>query len=174
MVNTLVSPAQVAAVVGTTYADEAVDAAAAAVRNYLGWPVSPRTTRTVVLNGSRSCYLPLPTLDPNAAVTEVRDVRTTEPVVLSSWRKLAVPMLWRAEGWPDEPGSVQVDMTDGFEQCPADLVALVGSVCAELASGATGVLQTLRIDDYSETYGVGSKSGPAQASPYRLPRKTTV
>jgi hypothetical protein len=179
MANDLVTPAELAPFAGGKLYDElTVDSAVESVRHRLGWHVAPRATRTVRLDGPRTQRVALPTLDPEAQVTAVRDVSSDTPVVLTGWRKLSKPMLYRELGWPCGIENIEVDLLDGFATCPMDLRPLIAQACAEVGSGATGVLKSFRIDDYTETREIGAAAAalasPTQAWPYQIPRKTTA
>lgn len=176
MGNNWITPAELAPVAGVTYDEAVVDAAVRAVKNYLGWPVSPRLERTVILDGPPTLKLALPTLDPDASVTEVRDVTGDTPVVLTGWRKLGTPILLRTSGWPRGEGAIEVDLRDGYADLPADLLPMIAKECATQGSSTGGVLESVKIDDYAETYttSAAAANGPANSQPYRLPRKTTA
>ena len=171
-----VEPDDLAAVAGVTYDQAVIDAAVRSVKNYLGWPVAPRLERTVTLDGPPTRKLALPTLDPDAFVMEVRDVASDTPVVLTGWRKLNTPILFRSAGWPCGEASIEIDLRDGYTDLPPDLLPMIASACASQGSATSGPLQSVKIDDYSETYSTSgaSSSGPANSQPYRLPRKTTA
>ncbi|MFJ9387708.1 hypothetical protein ACIRON_02735 [Nocardioides sp. NPDC101246] len=169
-----VTPASLAPIAGVTYAQEVIDVAVLAVKNYLGWPVAPRGLRTVILDGNHTQKLVLPSLDPDAEVLGVRDVTGDSPVALNGWRKLGRPILFRAEGWPCGEGAIEVDLEDGYATLPVDLLPMVANACANQTSTTGGVLKTVSIDDYSEGYDTtgASAAGPTKLHPYRLPRKT--
>ena len=171
-----VEPADLAAVAGVTYDQAVIDAAVRSVKNYLGWPVSPRLERTVIVDGPPTHKLALPTLDPDAFVMEVRDVTSDTPVVLTGWRKLNTPILFRSAGWPCGEASIEIDLRDGYTDLPPDLLPMIANACASQGSATGGTLKTVRVDDYSEEYDTSATaaSGPTKSQPYRLPRRTTA
>lgn len=171
-----VEPADLAAVAGVAYDQAVIDAAVRSVKNYLGWPVSPRLERTVILDGPPTRKLALPTLDPDAFVMEVRDVTSDSPVILTGWRKLGTPILFRSAGWPCGEAAIEIDLRDGYTDLPPDLLPMIANACASQGSATGGVLKAVRVDDYAEEYdtGTASSSGPSKSQPYRLPRKTTA
>lgn len=176
MTNDLVTPAELAQFAnGILYDDFVVDAAVRAVRHYLGWHVAPRGTRTVILDGPHTKRLALPTLDPDAQVVAVRDVSGDTPVALTGWRKTANPILYREAGWPCGVAVLEVDILHGYATCPMDLRPLIATTCANLGTSTGGVLKSVRIDDFAETYDTAiAATGPTQTQPYRIPRKTTA
>lgn len=112
-------------------------ATCAAVRSYCRWHVAPEVTETVTLDvAGYGPMLFLPTLR-LGSVSEVRDVTGDEPRTLDGWRKTAAGMLSRPGGWPAGFSAVEVDMVHGYDECPADILAVAKamvSVSPELAS----------------------------------------
>jgi hypothetical protein len=127
--NDLVSPNQLSDFPGAPFTDAAVDAVVARLRREAGWHIAPRRTETVTVDGSDTRLLVLPTLE-LTDVTEVRDVTVlAAPVVVPDWRAARAGMLRRSGGWPRGYLSVAADITHGYEECPADLLPVIATLC---------------------------------------------
>lgn len=124
MANTLVTPQDLSDFPGAPFAISTVDVAVAALRRDAGWHIAPQVTETVLLDalGGRDLILPTRHL---VNVTEVRDVSTSTPVVLTGWRKSKAGILHRDAGWPSGFQSVEVDMVHGYTVTPPELFPLV-------------------------------------------------
>jgi len=117
-----------------------LDAAAANIVDYAGWPIGPHTVDGEEYDGEGQRVLTLRTL----AVVSVDEVRVDgDPV--NDWRlSRRYGQLQRTAGaWPDGFGRIQVDYTAGFDPVPPNLVKL----CVELAAKAS----TVPLDVSSET-----------------------
>lgn len=171
---------------GITYADKPteVDAllaeASAMVREAAGVPIL-QTTSTVTLTG----WLHEPWLRlPGQPIRSVSAV-SIDGTAVTDWR-LADDRLWRELGWSTDhgPGSVEVAMTHGLTAVPEDIVGLI---CAMVAAGlkahrstddGTGLaardpsLQSVRIDDYSESYATGADAAETSPTVMALPQRT--
>ena len=99
-------------------------AASATVRTYCGWPIS-ETTETLTVEGTPYPTLALPTMH----VTEVATV-TVDGVELDagSWEWSADGRLRRPQGWGTSLAGVQVELTHGWAEVPADVVAVTCSI----------------------------------------------
>ncbi len=125
MANTLVNPDQLADFPGAPFTPGVVDSAVAALRGDCGWHIAPELTETITVDGSPDQTLILPTLR-IVQITAIRDVTGTTPVVLTGWRTRATAgLLWREEGWPTGYAAVEVDLTHGYTDTPADLLPAV-------------------------------------------------
>jgi hypothetical protein len=139
--------------------DALLAAASDSVRAAAGCPIT-RVTSTVTVGAPDGQWLTLP-----GPVHSVDDV-SVDGAEVTSWR-LVDGSLWLREGWRSHcsPGVVTVTLTHGYDPVPADIVDLV---CSLVASGASAVeageyestagLQSVKIDDYSETYETGSNA----------------
>jgi hypothetical protein len=171
---------------GITYADVPNEVAtllreaSTMVRDAAGVPIL-QTTSTVTLAGFRQDHwltLPGPPIRSAAAVT-------IDGTSVTDWR-LADGRLWRACGWStdDGPAEVEVTMTHGLAEVPADIVGLV---CSMVAAGIKAVraddegtglaardpsLQAFRLDDYSETYATGADAAATSPTVMALPQRT--
>lgn len=152
-------------------ADE-VAAACAAVRGDCGWHVAPRVEEYAVLvSGPPGPRLVLPSL---AIVTvhSISDVVTGASV--TGWRTGAAGMLVRDVGWPRGEDNLEVVLTHGYEECPADLVAVVLERCRALSTpapaGARSFTRTTGGVTTSTTYSEGSGTAWSHAADAVLAR----
>jgi hypothetical protein len=166
----LVDPGDLIAFPGAPFDFDVVDAAVAGLRNSLGWHVAPPKNETVTVDARGGRYLFLPTLKATA-VTLVQDVTGTTPVTITDYFIAGAGTLARLAGWPCREQAVAVTMTHGYDACPADLLQVVAELCQ--ASGRVG-LQSVRIDDYSESYMATSRLADQHpfAAAYRVPRRS--
>lgn len=158
---------------------EGVDAdawasACTAVRSYCGWHVAPVVTETVTLDvAGFGPLLFLPTLH-LVSVAEVRDVTRDAPTVLDGWRTTAAGAVASPRGWPIGFSAVEVDMVHGFDECPADILAVLQSMTSVSSDLVTTQDQAGPFMVSSPAY---ATAGPASLSytqmsilaPYRLP-----
>ncbi|HEY9353816.1 MAG TPA: hypothetical protein VIP28_11220 [Nocardioides sp.] len=125
MTNTLADPADLADYPGAPFTQAVVDSAVAALRGDCGWHIAPEITETLTVNGSPDKTLILPTLL-IVEITAIRDVSGDTPVVLTGWRMSSrAGLLRREEGWPDGFEVIEVDLTHGHTDTPADLLPAV-------------------------------------------------
>lgn len=175
---------------GITWADEAVEVttllteASAIVREAAGVPIL-RTTSTVTLEGHwDDPWLSLP----GQPVVDVTSV-TIDGTAVTDWR-LASGQLWRRARWAtdDGPAAVEVTMTHGLTEVPADIVGLV---CSMVAAGLKAMRETddgtglaardpsiqstsESVASYSTstTYATGRDAGDTAPTAMALPRST--
>lgn len=143
-------------------------AASAAVRDAAGCPISSvEATVTLPAPPPFDQWLELPS--PTTAVTSVE---VDGEAVTDFTRQGSV--LWRSCGWRStwEPVNVDVTLTFGYAEVPADVVALVCDLAhasllqdGPVASNVTSVA----LDDWRETYATGAD---AQASVFEIPPRT--
>lgn len=163
MANTLVDPADLLPYPGAPFSPEVVDSVAAEVRADADWHIAPAVTETVTVESQGGRYLFLPTLR-LTAVTAVRNVTDTTPVLLDGYRtqltaEFHAGVLKRPYGWPC--GVLEVDLTHGYDECPTDLLPAI----AELARMArsTNELITVSADGVSRTASGNSSPGTSTA-----------
>ena len=121
------------------FPSEAVERAAAEVRDEAGWHIAPVITETVTVNGRGGQILLVPSLR-IVAVIAVRDVTDpASPRVLDGWRvDKSAGLLHRDAGWPRGVASVEVEMRHGFTACPLPLYGVIRERC-QLAGINPGV-----------------------------------
>lgn len=157
-----------------------LEEASAMVRDAAGVPIS-ETTSIVILAGPRhGSWLTLPG-QPVRDVTSVTIDGTAE----TNFR-LSAGRLWLNRGWVTDisPSEIAVTMVHGFTIVPEDIVGLVCSMvaaglrAAREADDGSGLaardpaLQSLKIDDYSETYAVGADAATSSPTVMSLPSRT--
>jgi hypothetical protein len=145
----LASPDDLVSFPGAPFAEALVKAAGESVRRDAGWHIAPEVTETLVLDSEGGRQLFLPTLrDALSAVVEVRDVSGSTPKVLDGWRLAgSAAVLHRAGGWPQGLGVIEVELTHGYEACPAELLPAIAArtrpkVRAESLAGRSVQLET--------------------------------
>lgn len=146
----------------------ALAAASEAVRDAAGCPIS-EVTATISLPAPAPCDLWLELPGPVSAVVSVE---VAGEAVTSFVRQGS--SLWLSGGWRGswEPVNVDVELTFGLAEVPADIVALVCDLAhasllqTEPTSAGTS---SISIDDYSETFTTGDD---AVASVFEIPPRT--
>jgi hypothetical protein len=153
-------------ITNTTRATTLLASASAAIRAAAGHPISS-VTSTVGLEGRSSRWLHLPA-GPVTAVSLVKvdDVAVTDWQLYPGGRLRRDPgLLWAPLG---EPTVVTVTYSHGFATVDADIVDLAcGLVAGALAAADAGYdpgigVQSVRVDDASETYVTGSAARSGQ------------
>lgn len=184
MLDPLASAAQYANLVGDNPPglQQLLASASAMVRRYCGWHIAPVITESVLMDGSGSRLLMLPTLR-LVGVTSVVDGGLAniviDPAVPGFWTQNG--WLYREDGWSQQLRGVAVTYQHGFDQVLMDdLVALVCTMAARAASTPTGAVSSEVSGGNSITYGAmvsGSSGGTNLLAnekdllgPYRLPR----
>ena len=121
------------------FSPDAVERAAAEVRDEAGWHIAPVITETLTLNGRGGQILALPSLR-IVEVIAVRDV--TDPAAprhLDGWRvDRDAGLVFLAAGWPQGVASVEVELRHGFTTCPLALHGVLRERC-QLAGINPGV-----------------------------------
>lgn len=112
--------------------DATWDAACSAVRAYCGWHVAPNVVEEVTLDGSGGSVQMLPTL------------LLTNLVTITNDGTLVDSPEWSSAGmvrgcWTGKFRGVVAVMEHGFDECPADVVGVLGEMVA--AAGRGGVEQ---------------------------------
>lgn len=124
---------------GSPFDDAAVKSAAASVRSEAGWHIAPEVSQTVVVESDGGKYLFLRTLH-LSAVDEARDITDPDnPIVLDGVRDaktdtFVAGCVTRTGGWP--AGVIELDITHGFDECPAELLPVVAGRCQQEAVSA--------------------------------------
>ena len=164
MTNTLADPADLADYPGAPFTQAVVDSAVAALRGDCGWHIAPEVTETLTVNGSPDKTLILPTLL-IVEITAIRDVTGTTPVTLTGWRQASkAGLLSRDEGWPTGYEALEVDLTHGYADTPADLLPAVAYYSqAQLADSNVSTESLLSWS--KTTRPLSSASSPGQGSP---------
>lgn len=177
MTNTLVDPADLAGLPGAPFTDLEVDVAVASIRRDAGWHIAPQMAETdIPLDVAPfDPVLRLPTRR-LVSVEAVRDADSGDVFDPSRYRVSRERARIRRKGgyWPHGYERVEVDMTHGYEQCPADLLPVI----AQYALGARRdySVQSVRVDDSSVSYATAGTetlnatlAGNAALARYTLP-----
>ena len=151
MANDLARPTDLAGFPGAPFSDAQVDAAAAAVRRAAGWHIAPVRTETKALDvACIESRLRLPTRL-LVSLDEVRDGETGDVIAADTYRvSHALAQARRSAGWPSGYEAVEVDMTHGYEETPADVLAVVAQAVALARRDPT--IQSVSLDDFATRY----------------------
>jgi hypothetical protein len=113
-----------------------------AIRDYCGWHIAPTTTETVTVDGTGLAMLFLPSLHVES-VSEVVDAGVPLVADLDYWlRPGGVLVRSNLIGWTGRVGGVQLVITHGFAEVPADLVGVAADLAGRLELGAAGGVVT--------------------------------
>lgn len=163
----------------------AVDAQALAqVQAYCGWHVAPEVDETITLDGSGASALLLPSLHV-VNITKVTEDGVELDPAYYTWSEIGVVRrrheyadaeAWRTSlaRWTFSFRGVVVEYTHGFDELPADLLAVVEQL-ADRASAPTGNLASKTVGPFTETYrddlGQISPGEASVLSRYKLPKR---
>lgn len=153
----------------TGYDQEAVDAAAALVRNHCGWHIAPSVTEVLTVDGSGSSTLMLPT----GRITAVTSV-TEHGVLVDSDQYDWYPAGYLLGScWSVRARAVQVALTHGYDECPPEVRAVVARI-AKAGIGAP-ILASAGTGPFSASFvvppGVIDEYSAAALERYRLPTR---
>ena len=153
-------------VIDASRADAELAAASEAIRDAAGCPIS-EVTATVAIPAPSGQWLDLPAMTTAVASVEIDGEAIADYVRQGS-------QLWRASGWRScgAPVSVDVTLTFGLAEVPADIVRLVCDLAeaAILTSGANPAGAVAEsIDDYRVQYATGDD---AAVSATEIPPRT--
>ena len=117
--------------VAPEHAQELLDAAAANIIDFAGWPIGPHTVEAEEYDGEGQRVLTLRAL----AVASVDEVRV-DGAAVTDWRlSRRYGQLERSSGsWPCGFGRIQVDYVAGFDPVPPNLVKLTVELAAKASS----------------------------------------
>ncbi len=160
---------------GGPFSARAIASASTSVRNDCRWHVAPVISETVTVDGCLSRLLLLPTLRlVSVSAVRVLDDSGTTWMPVTGWRVANAGMLYRATGWDFGPAGVQVDMTHGYAQTPADLLPVIAARCQRNLADSilTQRSETVGTRTASESYNVNRlqiEAGQSALTAYRLP-----
>ena len=108
---------------GAPFADGRVLIAGEQIRAACGWHVAPLVTETLRLDvDSPTLTLVLPSKRVTA-ISAVRDMTGAAPVAITGFAWSRNGLLTLSGGrWPCGLGAIEVDLTHGYDACPADLL----------------------------------------------------
>lgn len=105
---------------------DAVEAAAAMVRNFCGWHIAPAVTEELVVDGARADVLLLPTAHVTA-VTAVVENGVLLAAADYDWSQSGY-LVRRGRWWTDRARGLKVSLTHGYDSCPPEVRAVVARV----------------------------------------------
>lgn len=128
--NDMVATSDLEHLPGAPFEDAEVDGAVATLRKALMWRIAPEETETVTFDiPFRENKLRLPT----AYLVNIEEVRANGTAVSASdyevSKELSIVKL-KSGWWPQGYGTVEVDMTHGYESVPLDLLNIIAAVAA--------------------------------------------
>lgn len=144
-----------------------LDSASAEVRYAAGTPISQQTV-TVTVPGVRERWLALPAQPVTAVSSVLLDGDAISDWVLSGGR------LWRECGWLAtwyEPCNVEVSLTGGLSEVPADIVDLVCSLVSHGLAHSAHEPEMGKVSESIDDYRVGYQYS-GQAGVMELPEAT--
>lgn len=147
------------------------EAATQAIRDYCGWHVAPVIDATIILDGTGTDTVLLPS----------RRVTAVESVTVDGHELASTAYEWSADGllrrrdggWPDRYRVITVELKHGFASM-AVLADVVASIVARVRMDPTGALANQRAGTQSVGFASGSAGGglmqseKARLEPYRL------
>lgn len=143
------------------------------VRAECGWHVAPEITETMVVNGSGTRHLFLPTL----RIKSILEVKVNNQIIdISNMDYDEGGILYHPSGvWPNRVGSVKVTLTHGFD--PSAVAWIVKQIADRVAGGAPAGVERVTVGQRSVTYrdtaGTIALLATEQAAlrPYKIERK---
>lgn len=150
---------------GGPYPSDELTAAGADVRGACGWHVAPLVEdHEVLVSGRPGPRLVLPSL--RVVDVAVHDAISGREIL--GWRRGAAGMLIRGAGWPVGEDNLRIVLHHGYDECPADLVAVVLERTRALASAPVpGTYSTSK-----DVGGVRTSSSRTDSSAARTPAWT--
>ena len=165
MANDLLPPEALSGLPGAPFTDVEVDAAVAALRGVIGWHVAPARVETVLMDvnwPARWMTLPTRLL---ASVDSIADADTGEVIPADQYRvSTHLHSVRQSTRWPLGYESVEVAMTHGYQECPADLLPVIAELARAGRGAAKGDVTTVSNGIYS--VGFGDLSGSSTPAPF--------
>lgn len=122
-------------------------AAISEVRGYCGWHIAPQRTETLTLDGSGLSALLLPTMQV-ADVAQVIETGSTLAPGTFEWS--AKGMLRKRSGWTDRWRGIEVTLTHGYAEAPAEIKRLIlAAAVAQIDGGAGGTAEKVGPFEFS-------------------------
>jgi hypothetical protein len=129
--NDMVTIEDLAYLPGAPFEADEVDGAVETLRKALRWRIAPEETETITFDVMHwETKLRLPT----AYLVSIDEVRANGVIVPSTSYQASknLSILARVDGsyWPEGYGTVEVDMTHGYEEVPKDLLNILAAIAA--------------------------------------------
>ncbi len=132
--------------------DSVVQRAEAAVVAYCGWHIAPQVSETLVLDGSGTGLLQLPTKHV-VAIDRVSLLGVDLEADLYDWSRVGLIQIRSPRGmFPRRYQSVEVDLTHGHESTPPDLETVVLGMAVRAAASPMGET-SIRVGERASTFG---------------------
>ena len=156
-----VTPEGLLGLPGSTFPAPAVAAAVARIRREAGWHIAPSVTETIDIDSWGGNELVLPSL----YVTDVASVAIWGPSGLGPSLALGEEVRWSQRGllwlprggtWPVGRGKVQVTLTHGYPEAPADLKLLTASATTRPIASESISSRAVTFADNGNQYGAQS------------------
>lgn len=166
MANDLIPADALLGLPGAPFTEVEVDGAVEALRGALGWHVAPTRADTVVMDVNWPArWITLPTRH-LVSVESVADADTGEEVPADRYRVSTYLHSLRQRGrWPLGYEAVEVAMTHGFTECPADLLPVVaGMIVGQRGGAVVGPVTQVTNASYSMSFEAGGVSSVASAA----------
>lgn len=129
------------------------DAACVTVRQYCGWHIAPAVTETITLDGPGGTLLRLPSL------------RVTAVIEVTNQGSAVSDPQWSQHGmirgrWTDRFRGITVTMTHGYDECPADILAVLEHMTKQgEAAEKVGVMQSMTAGPFTAQASTASLAG---------------
>lgn len=122
-------------------------AAISEVRGYCGWHIAPQRTETLTLDGPGLSVLLLPTMQV-ADVAQIVENGATLAAGAIEWSEKG--MVRKRTGWTDRWRGVQVTLTHGYAEAPAEVKRLIlATAAAQSDEGASAVAEKVGPFEFS-------------------------
>jgi hypothetical protein len=131
-----------------------LDAALTRVRRYCGWHVSPVRTETIIIDGSGTSLLVLPTLKIVELISVTEDDVALDPAIDVKISAAAGGVIaktqWRR--WCPGFSNIEVELSHGYTAAEAGdfreaVLSLIDDATMQVGTGRTGPLVGKRVDD---------------------------
>lgn len=126
----------------------ALSMAEALVRGHCGWHIAPSRTEDVVVDGSGTTVLGLPTLHLTDLVSVTAN-GTAVPLEEVEWS--AAGYLVRPAGWGSRARGVLATITHGYSEVPPEVQGVVLSIAARVMASPDGAVRQ-QVGQVSVTY----------------------
>ena len=160
-------PSDLEGFAGAPFTQPAIDAAVASIRNECGWHIAPLhvETREFATEGADALFLRSLRVKEVRAVSHVPYFGESVVTPLAYHFRQDAGVLWRFGGWPY---FVSVTYQHGYEEWPADLLAVIADRARALAVGGKVRQESLLGRSVSLDFAAfGSASDPTLAA-YRI------
>lgn len=146
---------------------EVLERAENAVIRYCEWHVAPARTETLILDGSGTELVQLPSLKVNE-IQSVRHLGKDVDPEAYDWSATGQIRLRNPQSrWSDRYRSIEVDLDHGYEELPDDLATVIlGLVVRSIASPMGEIM--IRVGDRQSQFGSAAGSVTPLGSEYQI------